>query len=533
MGRRLLVLMAGLAMLGGCAQDTGDEEEEEDAGDALSEADVSDEDGSSSLPRFSDAKLRAQGCDLDRPASAYAAGVSSSRALDGATAEGEAPVPCLSLTGYGTASTSIGISSDGESVFFAQAFSPEGYGLVRSRDQGESWQFLLPTYSDGSTPRRMQSYMYLDPDTDRLFFTSSRLIMDPDIAKMTLDGGYETAWSEDEGESWHHVAVENNTHDWAKIFSGPPVTSDPSGYPNVVYFSAPYQIAGNWIIMGPEYQSIFKSLDGGQSWQEAGRFTLLPTELEGCIPNEFVLVGTGVVADDGTIYLGLRKCLGLAVAVSPDEGATWEIHDVPGAAVRPYDQSSIASLLQIVGNEAAIVGEPMAVDSEGNLYIVWNDADRTLRFAVSQDGGTSWSDPVVIMAPGVTAVRFAAIAVKEPGTIAVAYYGSKDDGLTYDGYVAESTDALGDEPTFWSATVNDPADPLYGFGFESGYSLYYFNTGDGHEFVQVKYAPNGDIWAAFVKNMCPGGPDAGNCTWDFEANASSMFQGAVGRLVHR
>ncbi len=532
MAKRYLILLAVLASLHGCAQDTGDESE--DTGEeALSETEAPEEDSGSGPPLFSDAELQAQGCDLDRPADAYAAGASSSRTLDRPNGQGDAPVPCLSLTGYGTASTTIGISGDGETIFFAQAFSPEGYGIVRSRDRGESWQFLLPTYSDGSTPRRMQSVLHLDPDTDRVFFTSSRLIMNPDIAQMTLDGGYEMAWSADQGESWSHVAIENDTHDWPKILSGPPASSQPMGYPNVVYFSAPYQIAGNWIIMGPQYQSIYKSLDGGKSWQEAGRIPLVPAEIEGCVPNEFVLVGNGAVARDGTVYLGFRKCLKLAVAVSRDEGATWTTHDIPGAALRPYDQSSIASLLQIVGNESAIVGEPLAVDSEGNLYIVWNDADRTLRLAVSRDGGESWSEPVAIMAPGVDAVRFAAVAVKEPGTIAVAYYGSTDGGLTYNGYLAESSDALGAEPTFWSATVNDPADPLFSYGFESGYSLYYFNTGDGHEFVQVKYSPDGDVWGAFVRNMCPGGPDAGGCTWDLDAHVGSMFQGAVGRLAHR
>lgn len=530
MAKRVFILLASLAILGGCAKDTGDEDENGNADDALP---GSEEDRGATPPRFGDAELRAQGCDLDRPATAFAAGAPSSGTLDEPSGGGEAPVPCLSLTGFGSASTSIGISSDGETVFFAQAFSPDGNGIIRSRDRGESWEFLLPNFSDGSTPRRMQAYLYLDTDTDRLFFASSRLIMNPDIAQMDLSGGYEMIWSADQGDTWSHVAIENDTHDWAKIFAGPPATSQPGGYPNVVYFSAPYQIAGNWIIMGPQYQSIYKSLDGGQSWQEAGRIALVPTEIEGCIPNEFVLVGTGVVADDGTIYLGFRKCLQLAVAVSRDEGQSWATHDVPGSSLPPYDQSSIASLLQIIGNESAIVGEPMAVDSEGNLYVVWNGARRALRFAVSRDQGASWSEPVSIMAPEVTEVRFAAIAVKEPGTIAVAYYGSPDGGMTFNGYVAESTDALEAEPTFWSATANDPADPLFSNGFESGYHVYYFNTGDGVEFVQVKYAPNGDIWAAFVKNMCPGGPDAGACTWDYAAHANSMFQGAVGRLVHR
>jgi hypothetical protein len=144
----------------------------------------------------------------------------------------------------------------------------------------------------------------------------------------------------------------------------------------------------------------------------------------------------------------------------------------------------------------------------------------------------TWSEPVVVMDPAVTVVRYAAAAVKEPGVVAIAYYGSKD-GVTLDGYVAESHNALDPAATFRSIAVNDPAEPLNTNGFESGYQVYYFNTGDGVEFVQVKYAPDGDIWASFARNMCPGGPDAGACAWDYAAHANSMFQGVVGRIVHR
>jgi len=56
-------------------------------------------------------------------------------------------------------------------------------------------------------------------------------------------------------------------------------------------------------------------------------------------------------------------------------------------------------------------------------------------------------------------------------------------------------------------------------------------TADLVEFVQVKYAPSGDIWASFVKEMCPGEKTSA-CTWDYALHANSVFQGAVGRLAH-
>jgi len=49
-------------------------------------------------------------------------------------------------------------------------------------------------------------------------------------------------------------------------------------------------------------------------------------------------------------------------------------------------------------------------------------------------------------------------------------------------------------------------------------------NGDLIEFVQVEYAPSGDMWASFVKEMCSGGMTMA-CTW--------ALSGAVGRVVHR
>ncbi len=47
--------------------------------------------------------------------------------------------------------------------------------------------------------------------------------------------------------------------------------------------------------------------------------------------------------------------------------------------------------------------------------------------------------------------------------------------------------------------------------------------GDLNEIIVVKYAPDGDIWASFVKDMCPGtATTTTNCTWDVTTHANSM-----------
>jgi hypothetical protein len=414
---------------------------------------------------------------------------------------GAAPIPCFTLTGLGTSESSIGIARDG-TVFFAPAYASSGNGVVRSRDQGATWELLVPEVDGGAVHGRVQPFMYLDPSSDRVFFA-------PDV------------------------------QDWIKIYSGPPVFSHPDGVPDIVYASAPSPIStpSGGIYASPKYQSIYKSLTGGATWQSEsdGGLTLDPgEEVEAgladattCPSTEWVIFGDGVVGADGTVYLGYRMCTKLAVAISKDEGATWATVVVPGSTLPSF--TSIASPLT---TNNLLASEPVAVDASGNLYVIWNDAQKQLRMSVSTDHGKTWSggtEPLIVSAPEVKATVLSAITVKSPGTVAIAYFGSPD-GTKYDGYLAESTNALDPQPVFLSATVNDPAQPLFPGGFDNNYAAS-LSGGDLDEFVQVKYAPDGDIWASFLKEMCPGAKSS-HCTWDYAAHANSVFQGAVGRLVH-
>jgi hypothetical protein len=113
----------------------------------------------------------------------------------------------------------------------------------------------------------------------------------------------------------------------------------------------------------------------------------------------------------------------------------------------------------------------------------------TLHYATSRDQGQTWSAPVWVMAPGVQDARMVALTAKAAGQVAVAYFGTKD-GTRYDGYIAESHDGLAAAPTFWTAMVNAPTDPLYAQGWQSGYDLTYFdNGGEEITLIQVGYAP--------------------------------------------
>jgi hypothetical protein len=484
--------------------------------------------GADAAPRvtFTDDELTAQGCDLTRPASAYQVTASGAQAATSAASI----VPCFSPTGYGGQESSIGIARDG-TVFLSPAYGPNGNGLVRSNDYGKTWTQIVP-----GGHGRVQPFLYLDPATDRLLFATSTLNA-PDAGTST---GFDLSWSADEGATWTTNPIAPDVRDWIKLYAGPPIASVPSGYPGVTYASAPSPIStpDTVIYPAPSYQAVYKSLNGGASWTEVsmGALTLVASTAASsgiassttCPSSEWIIYGDGLVGLDGTVYIGLRLCTTVGVAISKDEGSTWNVVTVPGSTL-----PSFTGLLSPVTTNNLLVSEPLALDSAGHLYVIWNDANNALRASISSDGGATWSgrdQPLTISAPGVTATIESAIAVREPGTFAVAYYGTTD-GTAYDGYMAESTNALDASPVFTSAIVNPPSKHLFSNGFDNNYLLT-IGFGDLDEMVQVKYAPNGDVWATFVEEMCVNTVSS-NCSWDYAAHANSVFQGTAGRLVHR
>ncbi len=476
--------------------------------------------------------LAAQGCRPESPATAYSAQSGGSTA---STAAGSAPYPCFSLTGYGTSESSLGIAKDG-TVFTAPAYTAKGNGVAVSQDEGATWQTLIPTFPQGGGHGRVQPFFYLDPATDRMFFATSN-----------SGGGFDLSWSDDAGKTWSYELVSTDAKDWIKIFAGPSVAggSAPAGYPNVLYTSAPSPIStpSGGFLPPPDHQTMYRSLDGGVTWTSVGgsSLTLDPTKVvtaglasaATCPSTEWVIFGDGVVGSDGAIYIGYRMCTELAIAISKDEGATWSSVVVPGSVL-----PSFTGITSPLTTQNLLTSEPIAVDASGNLYAIWNDAAGLVRMSVSQDHGATWSGggdadggsaAVVVSAPGVTTAVLSAIAVKSPGTVAIAYFGSTD-GTQFNGYLAESTNALAPAPTFWSATVNEPSAPLFAGGFDNNYAAS-LSGGDLDELVQVKYAPSGDVWASFLKEMCVK-LSTSQCSWNYAAHANSVFQGAVGRLVH-
>lgn len=457
------------------------------------------------------------GCSPVRRAAAHRPG---GEAVNGG---GDRPIVCALPTGFPAEEATIGITSDGTvfyspTVDFRDPFA--SVGLARSADEGATWQRIVPKPAGLPAHFPGDPYVYVDPRTSRVFFVT--------LAQPAQCGSV-VSRSDDRGLTWETSLVGCPLFDHETLFAGPPVTSSPTGYPNVVYYCAVSPI----LTQGPA-AGCMKSLDGGRTFTPTGEFAYVPDPTapgRGGLPGTCdALTGHGTVGPDGTVYLPKGLCGQPYLAISHNEGATWQrvqVSDLGMPFSNGYDE-----------HEAGI-----AVDADGNLYYAWVAADRLPYLTTSRDGGLHWSSPIMIGAPGVREASIAQVAVGSPGRVAVVYLGSTNspgppfeggcrpnvllcleqpgyEDVTFDGYVTVTADALGSDPLLFSAPVNDPADPLL-----LGCAPPACNDDNTTrvDYVDVEVGPDGTPWGAFVDGC------TGPCV---EArDRETPLVGLVGRLV--
>jgi hypothetical protein len=390
---------------------------------------------------------------------------------------------------------SIGVNDKGH--VFVQSRTPELQPVVmRSTDEGNTFTDVSPNVAGVPThPLSLDPFLYLDKDTGRVFTNN----IPPTLTCQPI------SFSDDSGETWTNTQICGH-FDHQNIFTGPPVTSDTIGYPNLVYYCAINLVA---LEGGSVATTCSKSLDGGLTWIHTGA----PAYLSPMPPRQDQTgticsgaIGHGFADHRGTIYLPRVWCGQPYLSFSRDEGLTWE-------QVRISDIGGVA-------HEASVV-----VDSQDNIYYTWIGRDRLPYLAISRDAGKTWGTPMMIAAPGVHRTSLPKMDIGDDGKIVVVYVGTDTDSKTaadwrWNAYMTVSYDALAEQPVFYTGSVNDPADPVT-IG-DCG-PLRCNTLGD---FFDVKIGPDGTPWAAFV-DACDG-PDS--CITEFQ-NVGDRGEGIVGRLV--
>ncbi len=398
----------------------------------------------------------------------------------------------------------LGLTKDGD-IFFSAITTNTRVDVMHSENKGETWDIRSPQIGGRNVHLlTMDPYVYVDPRTDRLF-----------TIDLTVACSY-LSFSDDKGESWttNPVACGRPVNDHQTLFAGPPVQSPTVGYDNIVYYC--------WNDVASSACS--KSLDGGLSFTPTGSpaFAGYDQEAEDGIGTPGLcggLHGHGVVDDKGTIYLPREYCGRPYLAMSKDEGLTWERVQV--------------SSLGVHGFGAGADNPDVAVDAKGNIYYTWIARDRLPYLSVSSNGGKDWSKPVMFGVPGLQEADLATVDVGDTGKIAIAYMGSTNSKFqrckpecetkhykdtTWNGYVTMTTDAFSSDPLFYTASVNRPNDPLKRN-----------NCGPGrcgtviYDFLDVVIGPDGIPYTAFV-DACNG-----PCVKDTPSDSGN--EGLMTRLV--
>jgi hypothetical protein len=152
----------------------------------------------------------------------------------------------------------------------------------------------------------------------------------------------------------------------------------------------------------------------------------------------------------------------LAIIRSTDKGVTWSA-PIIGPSIQPLavtDPDTGASV-----RTGEILADFAVDPNNGNLYLVWSDArfsnfkHNDIAFAMSSDGGLTWSTPIKInqaptaLADGNQQAFVPSVAVAANGTVAVTYYDFRNNtgapGVPTDYWLVHAASAF-TNPASWT-----------------------------------------------------------------------------------
>lgn len=284
-----------------------------------------------------------------------------------------------------------------------------------------------------------------DPDTGRTF--TSQLLLGCSQGGYTDDDGRTFQLSEGCGLG---SAFDHQTVGFGRYVKGSPLLAlkDPiANYPNVVYYCA-QDIASAKCSM---------STDGGRTFPTTGVAYTYPQCPSGGI------FGHLKSAPDGTVYLPPRTCNDITgapgetgVAVSEDNGLTWDVRTAPGAVYGDAGHPSVG------------------VGTNGDIYLGYGGRSGAKdqprggppMMVMSKDKGKTWTRPVVLGKDlGIKNTRFPVAVAGDAGRAAIGFLGSKTGGDgsdrakfmgRWDLYVAFTKDF----GKTWRTTLATPQDPI-------------------------------------------------------------------------
>jgi hypothetical protein len=416
--------------------------------------------------------------------------VSAYRAASGASHPARAaspPVACAVQTGYPTSETTLAVANRG-AILFSPANSENT--LARSSDGGASWQLVGPARLQyTSLWNTVDPQVIVDRRTGRLFWIHTTYTEDlrwplPDQSPASWlvptavanAHGFQVYSSQDSGRSWRTADYSSeDTADWEKLFVGPPrppgTAPQPSRYPDVVYMcaNAPLEVSGPG-------RGCYRSLDGGATFMSIGYLTPSASAPAYCPP---LAANTGAVGPDGTVYIPQSCAGGTYLAVSRDEGASFDWRQVTGA---PAD-TGLGAVAQL------------AIDSAGDLYVLWLSSD-TLELASSRDQGRTWRSPLTVSPPGLHNITLPALAAGARGQVGIVFYASGNPSAKQlSAYLAQTSGALTRAPLFYDGAVNDPARPIF-VNYGQG-------TSPRADFISATFDSSGQLWGGLVRQLGP------------------------------
>ena len=474
-----------------------------------------------------DAGRRAAGCADTRPVVAHHSG---GRVL--AHQPHHLPRACGTTTGYPGAESHLVIRNDG-SVVYTPAVLPSGslgigslpgdqFGSSQSNaspgalavtsDKGAHWRLVKPS---GVTWNPTDHSDYVDPASGRMFFEDYGPIPLAPGFGGDQEGPAHVNWSDDL-EHWHHTVIRGLTlPENPRFTSGRAPTGQPKptgGYPSVTYFCANTNVGFVSPVIGGRL--CYRSLDGGSTWEQ--RSVLLT----GAAPQHAECNGQGEVysaidgyypqpAPNGWLYV-MVACGGKTyLARSKDEAATFPIL---------HGQRDPVTLPVETPGPGDVGGSPeLRITGDGTFLLSYLKGNRLL-MRISATHGITWSKPIDVTAPGVTAVKQWTMASNAHGDVSFAYLGHRKGQTTWDGYVTGGRDVLRGlrspgGPVFLSGQVNPTNRPLlYGDGVQgSGYlggtpipfPPPFNNQMMGNDFIGAAIAPDGSPWGSFTQDCGP------------------------------